>query len=200
MPSAEPTWDADPDVPELPADPSPAEEGGARAGAAPPRARGADGQSEMAAEAPFALVEVVSVGVELPTPHAVVVLREMAEPHRALAIPIALADASALASAWRDEQTSRPLTHELFAEVLARLGVTLEVVRLVGRRAGVLLAEIELSGPRGRERVPCRPSDALTLAHRHRVRAPILLDVALFEPEGDVDPERDRGGGFRPPG
>jgi bifunctional DNase/RNase len=199
MPSAEPTWDADPDVPELPADPSPAEEVGGHADATAPSARGTEGPAEVPAETPFVLVEVVSVGVELPAPHAVVVLREMAEPHRALAIPIALADASALASAWRDEPTSRPLTHELFAEVLARLGVTLEVVRLVGRRAGVLLAEIELSGPRGRERVPCRPSDALTLAHRHRVRAPILLDAALFEPEGDVDPERDRGGGFRRP-
>ncbi len=146
----------------------------------------------------FALVELCGIEVDLPAPHAVVVLAEIDEPRRSLAIPVALPDATALAHAWRREPTARPLTHELFAEVLVRLGATLEAVRLLGRTAGVVLAEIELSSPRGRERVACRPTDALSLAHRQLVRAPILVDPALFEADVDVDPQPQRG--LSPPG
>jgi bifunctional DNase/RNase len=202
MPSAEPDAEPGASGPEFPDDPPPEGDRAARsdAGTGASGGPGDGGPTEIPAEAPFVVVEVVSLGVDLPAPHAVVVLGEVAEPHRSVAIPVALADANALAHAWRGEPTSRPLSHEMFAEVLARLGVTIEVVRVIGRRAGVFLAEIELSGPRGRERVPCRPTDGLTLAYRQLVRAPILLDAALFEPEGDVDPDRDRGGGFSPPG
>jgi len=137
----------------------------------------------------WAVVMVFDIAVDLPAPHALVTLREVAEPHRLFALPVGLPEATALAHAWRGVPTPRPLTHELFTNVLVRLGATIEVVRLHGRRAGVILAEMELTGPRGREVVSCRPTDGLTLAIRQGVAAPILLDVRLFEPEGDVDPE-----------
>lgn len=144
-----------------------------------------------AAAVPLVPVEVAAVEVELPDPYALVVLAEVGEGARTLAIPMALADANALAHAWRGVGTPRPLTHELFAEVLVRLGATVEVVRLLGRRDGVVLAELELCSPGGRERIPCRPSDGLTLALRQRVRAPIVANPALFEPEVDVEPPDD---------
>jgi len=62
-------------------------------------------------------------------------------------------------------------------------------VRLIGRTSGIVLAEIELSSARGREVVSCRPTDALTLAVRQGVPAPILVDQRLFDEEGDVDPD-----------
>lgn len=137
----------------------------------------------------WAVVMVFDIAVDLPSPHARVTLREVAEPHRLLAIPIGLPEGTALAHAWRGVPTPRPLTHELFSEVLTRLGATIEVVRLTGRRAGIVLAEMELSSPRGREVLPCRPTDGVTLSVRQGVRAPILVDLRLFESEGDVDPE-----------
>ena len=136
----------------------------------------------------WAVVMVSDIAVELPTPHALVTLREVAEPHRLFALPVGVPDATALAHAWRGVATPRPLTHEVFRDVLVRLGATIEVVRLLGRQAGVVLAEMELSTTQGREVVACRPTDALTLAIRQGVPAPILLDERLFEPEGDVDP------------
>jgi bifunctional DNase/RNase len=142
-----------------------------------------------AAGEPFSVVRVTGIEVQLPSPHAVVVLAEVDEPHRSLAIPVGLPEATGLAHAWRALATARPLTHELFTDVLVRLGATVEVVRLLGRRAGVVLAELELSSPRGREFVPCRPSDALTLALRQKVPAPLLADARLFGAEGDVEPE-----------
>jgi len=137
----------------------------------------------------WAVVMVFDIAVDLPAPHALVTLREVAEPHRLFALPVGLPEATALAHAWRGVPTPRPLTHELFADVLVRLGATIEVVRLHGRRAGVVLAEMELTGPRGHEVVSCRPTDGLTLSIRQGVAAPILLDVRLFDPVGDVDPE-----------
>jgi bifunctional DNase/RNase len=139
-------------------------------------------------EESFSVVRVARIQVDLPAPHAVIVLREIDEPERRLAIPVGVPEATGLAHAWRSLATARPLTHELFAEVLVRLGATIDVVRLIGRRAGVVLAEIEISSPRGRERVPCRPTDALTLALRQKVPAPILVDERLFAAEGDVEP------------
>lgn len=163
--------------------PVPADEPEGSAAAAEPSA------PTPAAREEFSVVCVTGIEVELPAPHAVVVLAEVDEPHRSLAIPLGLPEATGLAHAWRGRPTPRPLTHELFADVLVRLGASVEVVRLLGRRAGVVLAELELSSPRGYERVPCRPSDALTLAIRQRVPAPVLVDPRLFDAEGDVEPE-----------
>jgi hypothetical protein len=137
----------------------------------------------------WAVVMVFDIAVDLPTPHARVTLREVAEPHRMLVIPIGLPEGTALAHAWRGVPTPRPLTHELFSDVLTRLGATIDVVRLTGRRAGVVLAEIEISSPRGREVVSCRPTDGVTLSVRQGVPAPILVDLRLFDDDGDVDPD-----------
>jgi len=138
---------------------------------------------------PWAVVMVFDIAVDLPAPHARVTLREVAEPHRMLVIPIGLPEGTAVAHAWRGVATPRPLTHELFADVLTRLGATIDAVRLIGRTSGIVLAEIELSSARGREVVSCRPTDALTLAVRQGVPAPILVDQRLFDEEGDVDPD-----------
>jgi hypothetical protein len=138
----------------------------------------------------WAVVKVRNVKIEFPSTHALVVLREIDESRRELTIAIGIPEATALGHAWRQIPTPRPLTHELFADVLTRLGATLEVVRLTGRVAGVVSAEMEISSPRGREKVPCRPTDGLTLAYRQGVKAPILADDRLFDPDADVEPSR----------
>jgi bifunctional DNase/RNase len=136
----------------------------------------------------FSVAMVFDLAVDLPAPHATVTLREVDGRHRLLVIPIGMAEATALAHAWRGVPTPRPLTHELFADVLTRLGATIDAVRLTGRMGGIVLAEIEISSPRGREVVPCRPTDAVTLAVRQGVPAPILVDRRLFKVEGDAEP------------
>lgn len=137
---------------------------------------------------PLAVMLVFDITVELPTPHALLTLREVDAPHRLLVIPIGQPEGTALAVAWRGVPTLRPVTHELFSDVLTRLGATIDAVRLTGRHAGVVLAEIEISSPRGREVVSARPTDCLTLAIRQGVPAPILVDPRLFDVEGDVEP------------
>jgi hypothetical protein len=147
-----------------------------------------DGESQPEQPDPLAVMLVFDITVELPTPHALLTLREVDAPHRLLVIPIGQPEGTALAVAWRGVPTLRPVTHELFTDVLTRLGATIDAVRLTGRHAGVVLAEIEITSPRGREVVSARPTDCLTLAVRQGVPAPILVDPRLFDVEGDVEP------------
>src|SRR5579875_821779 len=112
---------------------------------------------------------------------------EPGRPARELVIPIGFSEGVALAHAWRRIPTPRPLTHELFAAVLGRLGAGVAAVRVIGRRAGTYLGELDVSTPRGTEVVACRPSDGITLALRQGVPAPIMVDTRLFD-DGDVEP------------
>ena len=131
---------------------------------------------------------VASVTMDLPAAHPVVVVRELEPPGRQLSFPVAPADGAALAHALRRVPTARPLTHDLFVDVLASFDIDLVAVRLVGRQGGTYFAELDLQGPRQRTVLSCRPSDALGLALRASVPVPILVDVRLFEGGGDLLP------------
>jgi bifunctional DNase/RNase len=126
------------------------------------------------------LVELADLVVELPSTSPVVVLRELDPPHRQLAFPIGLNEAVAIAYARRGLATPRPLTHELFADVLEQLDVTLETVEVTARQGSTYLAQMTLAGAQGRRVVPCRPSDALALSLRQRLPVPLLVNEALL--------------------
>lgn len=136
----------------------------------------------------FRVMDVMSVTLDLPGQYPVVCLQEAEVPLRELTFPVGMAEGVALAHALRKVGTPRPLTHELFTTVLQRLGADLVAVRLIGRIAGTHLGEIDIMGTRGREIVPCRPSDGIALALRQLVPAPILADERLLTEPGDVAP------------
>jgi bifunctional DNase/RNase len=127
------------------------------------------------------VVTVAGVQLELPAVYPEVILTEAEAPWRELRIPVGLAEGSAIAYAWRLIPTPRPLTHELMAELLDRHGVDVAALRITARQGTVYLAEIETSGPRGREVVPCRPSDGLALILRQRLATPVLVAEGLFD-------------------
>jgi hypothetical protein len=108
---------------------------------------------------------------------------------RSLVFPVGLAEGTALALALRRMDSPRPLTHELFADVMQRARLDIIAVRLIGRENGNYLAELDFMASSGRERVPCRPSDGLVMALRMSVPAPILADERLLEEPGDVVPQ-----------
>lgn len=138
--------------------------------------------------ATFSVMNLLSVTVDLPDQYPLVVLEEAEPPLRQLSFPIGMAEGVALSFAQRRLDTPRPLTHELFITVLQRLSADVVAVRLVGRRGGTYLAELDLMSQRGREVVACRPTDGITLALRQLVPAPLLADVRLFSQAGDVEP------------
>jgi len=128
------------------------------------------------------VVTVVDVHLELPAVHPEVVLQQSEPPWRQLSIPVGFAEGRAIAYAWRSVPTPRPLTHELLADVLDRHGIDVGALRITGRSGTTYLAELDTSGPRGRQTVSCRPSDGLALVLRRRMATPVLVAEDLFDP------------------
>jgi len=158
------------------------------AGAPHPPAPAANGAPGPPALATFRVMDLLSVTVDLPDQYPLVVLQESEPPLRQLSFPVGMAEGVAMARALRRVGTPRPLTHELFVTVLQRLSADVVAVRLVGRTGGTYLAELDLMSQRGREVVPCRPTDGITLALRQLVAAPVLADERLLTEAGDVGP------------
>jgi hypothetical protein len=112
--------------------------------------------------------------MDLPNPNPVVMLQERDVPHRQLRIPIGMAEGVAIAYAWRRIPTPKPLTHDLFVRVLEAFGLGLEVVRITEVEGGSFSGEIVVNGRQGQRIFACRPSDAIALALRQRMKVPIV--------------------------
>jgi bifunctional DNase/RNase len=140
----------------------------------------------------FRVMDVDDVSLDLPSQYPAVTLVEAEPPMRTLVFPVGLPEGTALAQALRRIEGRRPMTHELFMQVLQRARIDVVAVRLTGREEGNLLAELDLMTPAGRERIDCRPSDGVVLALRMPVPAPILVDERLLEEAGDVAPVVER--------
>jgi hypothetical protein len=139
----------------------------------------------------FRVMHVDDVALDLPSQYPVVTLIESQPPWRDLVFPVGLPEGTALAQALRRMEGRRPMTHELFMQVMQRAHIDVVALRLTGREEGNLLAELDLMTPGGRERIDCRPSDGLVLALRMPVPAPILVDERVLESLGDVVPVRE---------
>ncbi|MHB8218895.1 MAG: bifunctional nuclease family protein [Acidimicrobiales bacterium] len=139
----------------------------------------------------FRVMDVMSVTLDLPGQFPVVRLQEAEPPLRDLSFPVGMPEGVALSYAIRRLETPRPLTHELFSTVLQRASIDIVAVRIVGRTSGTYLAELDLMAARGREVVPCRPSDGIVLALRQTVPSPVLADERLLAGGGDVAPSHD---------
>jgi bifunctional DNase/RNase len=139
----------------------------------------------------FRVMDVEDVSMDLPSPYPAVTLVESEPPMRALVFPVGLPEGTAMAQALRRMDSRRPMTHELFMQVLQQARIDVIAVRLIGRDEGNLLAELDLMTSTGRVRVDCRPSDGIVLALRMPVPAPILADERLLDDLGDVAPITD---------
>jgi bifunctional DNase/RNase len=145
-------------------------------------------EAEHGGFAVFRVVDVQDVVLDLPSQYPAVTLAESEPPMRVLVFPVGLPEGTAMAQALRRMEGRRPMTHELFVQVLQRARIDVIAVRLVGREEGNLLAELDLMTPAGREVLVCRPSDGIVLALRMPVPAPILVDERLLDQVGDVAP------------
>ncbi len=139
-------------------------------------------------------MHLTAVRVELPTNNPVVLLQEVGGARRTLPIFIGAPEATAIAFALQGVSTSRPMTHDLFRDVLVAMGVTLERVLITELREGTYYAELHLVHGGERTVVSSRPSDAIALAAR--LSAPIFAEDDLIDSEGvqlAADDEQDDG-------
>ena len=105
-------------------------------------------------------MEVVGVRVEMPSNQPIVLLKET-EGDRYLPIWIGAVEATAIAFAQQGVLPARPLTHDLFRDVLDALSVQLRTVNITALREGIFFADLIFSN--GVE-VSARPSDSIALA------------------------------------
>lgn len=127
-------------------------------------------------------MHLTAVRVELPTNNPVVLLQEVGGARRTLPIFIGAPEATAIAFAIQGVATSRPMTHDLFRDVLTSLGITLDRVVITELREGTYYAELHLSTEGRATVVSSRPSDAIALAAR--LGAPIFAEDELIDSEG----------------
>ena len=131
-------------------------------------------------EVTFRVVQVADIAFDFFATTSTLVLREAEGSHRELIIPIALADATAIHQAWKHLVGRRPTTSELVTFILQELQADVIAARIVRLDAGVFYAELDLMTPKGRRVFDCRASDAIALALRQAVAAPMLVAEDVF--------------------
>ncbi|HEX2575090.1 MAG TPA: bifunctional nuclease family protein [Aquihabitans sp.] len=137
-------------------------------------------------------MELVGVRVEMPSSSPIALLREIGGSRRVLPIFIGAPEATAIAFALEEVVTPRPMTHDLFREVLDDLGVSLEKITVTELREGVFHAELELNGSDGVHTISSRPSDAIALAAR--TGSPIFANESVLAEAGYLeDDEAEEG-------
>jgi bifunctional DNase/RNase len=113
----------------------------------------------------------------------VVVLRARDE---ALPIFISADQAKSISHALDGRPFDRPLTHDLFVEMLTEFGGAIDRVRIDGLSGNTFLAKIDADryadGERDELTFDARPSDAIALALR--VECPILVGDEVLDEAG----------------
>ena len=121
---------------------------------------------------------VESVRVHMLSSRHVVILKDAGR-DRYLPIWIGPWEASAIAMRLQGLSPERPLTHDLFANVLGELGMRLDRVLITALAGETFHALLVLVGPDARHEIDARPSDAIALAVR--LNASIYAAEAVLE-------------------
>lgn len=129
-------------------------------------------------------VEVMGVRVEMPSNQPIVLLKEL-DGVRYLPIWLGATEATAIAFAQQEVLPPRPLTHDLFKDVLDSLQVSLQTVYLTELKDGVFYAQLNFAEG---QTISARPSDAIALALR--TGSPILASEELLEEAGIEIPDQ----------
>jgi bifunctional DNase/RNase len=136
-------------------------------------------------------LDVVGVRVEMPSNQPIVLLREV-DGERYLPIWIGAVEATAIAFAQQGVTPARPMTHDLFKDVLDAVGAQLEQVRITEIRDSTYYAELVFTGG---IRVSSRPSDSIALALRTGTPIfaadPLLDEVGIIIADGSDDEEQE---------
>jgi bifunctional DNase/RNase len=120
---------------------------------------------------------LIGVRVELPANQPIVLLKER-EGERYLPIWIGAAEATAIALAMQGVTPPRPMTHDLFKNVLEELEVQVDRIEITELREGTFYAIISMTRNGSKHEVSSRPSDAIALAVRAAV--PIFADESVL--------------------
>jgi bifunctional DNase/RNase len=131
-----------------------------------------------------ATVEGVGIGVSDEGPGAPVVILEARD--RLIPIFISTDQAQSMQLALDGEPFERPLTHDLFVEMVAELGAAIDRVRIDDLSDGTFYAKIDVEQYHGGERkqavFDARPSDGIALSLR--VDCPLIVSDEVVDEAG----------------
>lgn len=133
-------------------------------------------------------VELLEADVDRDVGVPRMVLRELGGSSRLLTIFIGGVEMHAIQLALEGHEPPRPMTHDLFRDVLAELGVQLERIVITELRDSTYYAELHLSSAGQARVVSSRPSDAVALAVRVGCRI-FVADEVLELAAADVPTE-----------
>lgn len=129
-------------------------------------------------------MELLGVRVEVPANTPMVLLQSQLDDQRLLPIYIGSPEASSIHYALEGIAPPRPLTHDLVATLIERLGATLVQVVITEVRDHTYYAQLHLDVAGETRLVDCRPSDAIAIAVR--TGAPIFADDELLDEVGQL--------------
>lgn len=132
------------------------------------------------------MIPMALLGVRVEANNQPIVLLREEGGSRYLPIFIGIPEATAIGYVLQGHEPPRPMTHDLFATVMAETGLRLERVEITELHDGTFFAELALR--RGDEslRISSRPSDAIALAVRMDHEVPILAADAVLDEAGVV--------------
>ncbi|MBI5341752.1 MAG: bifunctional nuclease family protein [Deltaproteobacteria bacterium] len=129
-------------------------------------------------------MQVVGITVDPATQSPIVILRD-AENRHILPIWIGILEANAIAVGLEKVRMPRPMTHDLFKNVMDTLGVRLLRVEVTDIKDNTYYAELHLDAGGKAVAIDTRPSDAIAIALR--MEAPILVHDAVIEKAVRID-------------
>lgn len=132
-------------------------------------------------------VELVEADIDREVGVPRLVLRELGGTGRLLTIFIGGAEMQAIQQALLGNEPARPMTHDLFRDVLNALGTVVERIVITELRESTFFAELHLSTAGSVNVVSSRPSDAVALAVRVGCR--IFVEEAVLDEAATVPPE-----------
>ena len=136
-------------------------------------------------------VQVEKITFYPPSKGYAVLLKE-AMGERYLPIIVGSFEAQSIALALEEVQMPRPMTHDLFCNIIEELDVEINEVVISELLEGTFFSRISLEGQMGTRDIDARPSDAIALALR--VGAPIYVSESVMEDASVKEvPEKEDG-------
>ena len=129
-------------------------------------------------------VSIASMAID-PTSNTPIIILKLAKGDKAIPIWIGLLEATSIASALKDIKFDRPMTHDLFKNLIENLNMVVSKVEVCDLRNNTFYAKIYFTSPERNFSMDARPSDAIAIALRFQ--APIYVDDKIIEKSQVID-------------
>ncbi|MFQ5354491.1 MAG: bifunctional nuclease family protein [Thermodesulfobacteriota bacterium] len=130
-------------------------------------------------------MKVFAITIDPLTNAPIVILKDN-DDENTLPVWIGVLEAGAIASEIENIQFSRPMTHDLFTNLLRAVDMKLKSVEITDIIENVYYANLQIaSETKGTFTIDARPSDAIAIALR--MEAPIYVDTIVLDKSRDID-------------